>query len=134
MVDEKVNEITVGSQKIVLREPMDRKHAEDFASEMKEAIGSEGEWSYSPEILSKIKTIVFNPGKSEVTGEQRQIEELRRSNDLMKNQISDLHNRFEGLSKRSVVVEKVEEAKVEVKKEEVKPEKANESTPEPAKK
>lgn len=97
---EMIKEITVGNQKIVLKEPLSKEDAELLAKEIKEAVKSEGEWSYSPAILKKIERITFNPGKAEVTIEQKQIEELKRNNDLLKNQLTDLSTKIDGLSKK----------------------------------
>jgi len=110
---EKIKEITVGNQKIILKEPLDKESAKQFAAEIKEAIGSEGEWRYPATIVEKIETIIFNPGKDEVTVEQKQIEELKRNNDMLKNQLTDLSTKIDSLAnpkKEPVEPEKTEVA------------------------
>ena len=127
---EKIKEITVGNQKIILKEPLDKESAKQFAAEIKEAIGSEGEWRYPATIVEKIETIIFNPGKDEVTVEQKQIEELKRNNDMLKNQLTDLSTKIDSLAnpkKEPVEPEKTEVTEKEPEKEEEKVEEKKEA-------
>ena len=113
---EKIKEIAVGNQKIVLKEPLEKEQAEKLAAEIKEAVGSEGEWNYGPEILDRIETIIFNPGKDEVTIEQKQIEELKRNNDMLKNQLTDLSTKIDSIANPKKETAEPEKTEVAEKK------------------